>query len=558
MFNLESSHLSALIPAIIFVSFMLVAYRGLVKSTLGFLMTICLIPIVYCTVSLFLPFKLVWILNYIVYGAGFIIGAIRVARFDWVQNYKKVKNYFIECEKWEKFTIVFCVLHMGSMLIGSTVFHGQGNLIDAMAYHLGAPKEWAIYLEGVHLNPNNPEAFTASYFEYIQYSVFLLVRPLYTYLLPLKEMYHEYLLYVLLLSAQIFSALIGSVFIPLLAFKLFGKEKKLGYLLIVVILSLKGINWTWRTAKNDAFSLYCALVAYYYFKSFFSENKERYKTIFISFLILAIGLGSKLTNLYPMVAILVFLFVDNYKKYIRDKYSNVELLKMIIWAAVTGIIGLLPFLIRNYVESGNPLYPTGSKTFPNIYLADKMLEIHKNFSHPTTWHNAWEKLVMLFRANTMLIPIALLSLYLKRLKELFFFVFVSFVISKITGSLFVWRQVSMLIFFIAIWVVKLYSDYIFKNLKWKKRLSYLLIFVVIGLAQFKPERFVKYPVRHYGKTLGEVLPKQYYAMDELLKENMENRLDREFLTNYNSYFSRFNHLNLADSREEHRTIGTKK
>jgi hypothetical protein len=138
-------------------------------------------------------------------------------------------------------------------------------------------------------------------------------------------------------------------------------------------------------------------------------------------------------------------------------------------------------------------------------------------------------------------------------KESIFFILLSILISKITGQKFMWRQISMLLFFVVFWVNILFHRYDGMTFKHKTKFTTFIFCLFIVFSQFKPERLVKYPKRKYFKTLSTIMPKQYYAWDRQLKENLKYKDDKNHLTNDSSYFSRFPHLNLTDSREELRT-----
>ena len=538
MFTLDTYHIIALLIALLFVSVLLLSYLGYGRDTQGFLKFLVLFPFILTTVSIFIPFDIIFYLNYVFVILGIFLGCKKVNRL-------KLSLKWSGLDKIEKFLLVIVLIQLISTFMGATVLHGEGAVIDAMTYHVGAAKEWALHMSGPHLNTNNPESFTASYYEYFQYSVMLLFRPLFITLKDIEKTHYEFLAYTLLLSAQIFTTLFATVFIPMLIRQIYKIDLKFVLIMILLLLGMKNMTWIWRTAKNDAYPLFCALLSYSIIIE--SRVKNNWKSIFLAFFVLGIGIGAKFTNVYPMLFILLYFFVKEYKSF-EKRY----LMKAIIVAGIAGICGLLPILLRNYLETGNPMYPTSSSLFPNVYLSDKTELFHHLYSHATTWFYAKKKLLTLFTANPYMIVLVIgLVFYRKYIEIIFLAVFLIF-ISKITGERFMWRQMSLLLFFVIIM-----SKNIFDELRKRKILKYkysylILSILVITLAQFKPERIVKYPLRNYFVTIASAMPNQYYAWNELLEENLITIGVNGASTNHSAYFSRLPASILSESREEYR------
>ncbi len=545
--DLSSLHIESLLLAIIGVTLYLIAFWGFSKKDYFFESMIAFSTIL-CFISIFIPFSFIVILINCIFAFGVILSLKKMKSLDIGSKVSHFKNYFKSASRFEKILICFCGIHILSGLVGTTVLGGEGAVIDAMTYHLGGPKEWALFLEGPKLNLLNPETLTASYYEYLVYPLFILLKPVYTHLTPLETTSFEFLNYTVLVWGQIFSGFIGLIFIPKLVFDLCKNKMMYFYLILILILGLKGMNWVWITAKNDAFPLFCTLVAARYFLRNFEKRNDA-QVIFLSFFFLGVGLGAKMTNLYPMLLILIYMFVQNIKV-IRVKYNCNHTIKLILVAAGSGFIALLPFLLRNFVETSNPFYPTSSAFFENKYLTDSIEAVHKLYSHPTTWEIAFEKLKKLYLHSPGFILITVVSLYFKRWKEPLIFLLSMVLISKITGERFLWRQISMIIFFIIIWGESLFNIFMQNREKLPKYAGHVIVILILGLSQFKPERFTKYPTRHYFETISSVMPYNYHAWSEQLEENLENREDEGYTSKLSSYHSRFRHISPTDARAE--------
>jgi len=552
MFTLDTMHITSLLFASLICGFTILAFYGFAKNSISLLKGFVFLPVALCALSIFFPYSVIEIMIYFLFIMGLSMGIYKLRNLEPTILFNTIKVHFSKASRVEKFLIVFLFFHILSTLVGATVFGGQGTIVDAMTYHVGAPKEWSLHLGGPKLNVNNPESLTGSYFEYIQYSIFIIFKPLFLYLKSLDRTHYEFLACTLLLQAQLLTSLFGAVFIPFLISRIFKNKSYFVYLVIIMLLGMKNMTWIWRTAKNDAYPLFCALLAFYNLKKFYS-SKRLSLVVFESFFILGVGLGAKMTNFYPMVAILGYLFIKYYTEISKLLSTHASKIKALSISALAGLTALLPFLLRNYLETGNPLFPTESSFFPNIYLTDATAAFHKLYSDPTTWDFAILKLQNLFKANPALIMIVFASFVLGLWKESIFFILLSILISKITGQKFMWRQISMLLFFVVFWVNILFDRYDGMTFKHKTKFTTFIFCLFIVFSQFKPERLVKYPKRKYFNTLSTIMPKQYYAWDRQLKENLKYKDDKNHLTNDSSYFSRFPHLNLTDSREELRT-----
>src|SRR5690606_35059189 len=141
------------------------------------------------------------------------------------------------------------------------------------------------------LSKINPESLTASYYEYLIYPLFLLLKPLYSYLAPQDSTAFEFLNYTVMLWGQMFSGVIGFIFIPKILWDIYKSKREYFFLILLLILGLKGMNWIWVTAKNDSFPLFCILVSYRFFiKS--PKYANQVLVTFFSFFLLGIGLGA--------------------------------------------------------------------------------------------------------------------------------------------------------------------------------------------------------------------------------------------------------------------------
>ncbi len=552
MFTLSSSHFLSLVLASLFAISIHFSLMGFTKTVEKHFLFFILFPFMLMGLSLFLSNTILIPLSYFIFFFGlfkFFLKKIPV-----IPSYSKKEWWLIWLSS----------LFLLTFLIESSVFKNLGNIQDAMVYHLGGPKEWALHLGGAKFNPNNPISYTTSYFDYYYYYFFLLAKPLITLTQGMGTTNYEFILYTLLLSAQMFSGIIAVTMLTYLILKLASKAG-LGlykYLVLVFIFGLRLYTWTWFLPKNDTYPILCYLMAVDLFVTYYilkNENNDP-KPLFFSFLLIGIGTASKLTNAYVVVFSLLF-FLCAYFKELKSYLKSITIKKAFGIAIMAMGLGVSLFLLRNGLQTGNPLYPTAKFGFMNTYLSD-YADRPELYSDPTTWANAFVKIRLHFFDHPQLILILLAALFFKPRSLTIFYIAAVIYMAKQTGPMYNFRMTSSLLVIALIIIVLLLKE--LKKKKWfnTKPFSYIFILFIIFFSKVQIEKFIKYPVRHYSLTTGEVIREHYLNWDKLIETNLTHKNDSQYIfaPEYETflYFSRFPSVSLYDSVPEHRVDYFKK
>ncbi len=154
--------------------------------------------------------------------------------------------------------------------------------------------------------------------------------------------------------------------------KLFiSKKTNLNRLLIfaVVINGLIIQDAFMQIATYYVDSVNAALVtaALYYLLYFIKQNPRKIISLIISSSLLGLSLAGKLTN---FIYILPYLLIIGYELIIiQSKTKLISKLKMLIVSLIFLFIFLLPILVFNYQQTGNPLFPFINSIFKSVYYS---------------------------------------------------------------------------------------------------------------------------------------------------------------------------------------------
>jgi hypothetical protein len=537
--NLETSHFVALCYAFLFAMVFHCAFIGLGKTWHRTCILLSFFPFTLMIADFVLP---QYVLSGVLYGG--LLGGLLLFM---TQIKGHVSHFFSQSatfNRFEKRGYIFISIYLLTFIMSSTILRGGDTIQDSLVYHLGGPKEWALHLDGARFNPNNPITFTSSYFDYFYYALFLFIKPLLLYCKTLGTTSYEFFLYVIILTGQIFTAILGFCYIPMILLHL---TKKLGiyrFFSIPFILGTYSVTWSWALAKNDAFPLFAILtgvvIAY---RSSFDWSKIKKREFLIIGSLIGIAVASKLTNAYIVIFGLIYLFFL-YEKNVR----SVKNYPLLIGALGLGIIvGLSPFLIRNLYFTGNPVYPTATLGFKNIYLSD-YADRPELYSDPGTFTDALRKIKFFMSDHWHLCLVLIAALFVGKIRLVLFFLFLVFFMAKMTGPFFSYRMTSCLL----LMALAIYYE-VFKEIQ-RKRQRFLLTVLCLGIivnSRLRIENLIKIPLNHYSKDVRSSIEKKVPHWDIILQTNLSERTNTHFVfapkEEIFPYFSRFPAVNLWDS-----------
>lgn len=502
--------------------------------------------------SLFIPQGFLQTASYITFATG-----LGLFFYKLPTHHAALKKNLYHLPLWEKRILIFSGLFLLSFFISATILKNGGNIQDAMVYHLQGPKEWALFLNGAKFNLNNPIPFTTSYFDYYYYFLFLLTKPFFIFTSHLISTEYEFLCYTMLLSAQIFSGIIAIIYIPYLIIQFTTTLGMYKYLAIFFIFGLRLFTWSWVLPKNDVFPFLCFLFSIYLFQIEYINKKSNksIKFLFLSSLILGIGTASKLTNAYIVIFSLLFTVVFYFAE-IKSYLSTHQLLKSFSIISIGLGLGASVFLFRNYFFTGNPFFPTAKFGFPNIYISE-YANRPALYSDPTNWFGAITKIKLHLLENPPIVLLLLLSLVLGiRIFPIFYLIMVIFM-SKQTGPMYSFRMTNFFLVLDLILYFMMFKKLLARPKFMNSKLSqgFLILFILI-YSKIQFEKFIKYPLLEYPKTVENVIKDKVDFWNILLKTNIENKDNPHFVFSPEKeifpYFSRFPFISQYDSVPKYR------
>ena len=333
-----------------------------------------------------------------------------------------------------------------------------------------------------------------------------------------------------------FSAFMGFGLLPRAIFLCWPVEKKwIRYLIIPFIFGMILFSWIWPAAKNDAIPFLGILVGFYYWKL------DRF---FLFAFFAGIGLGIKLTNLYPYLFILLLLLYD-YHQQKKKAWRPKQVLAFII----TGnLLGLFPILWRNWAETGNPLFPTASFLFPNLHFSGMGYAYLASFSRISRWHEIWPKMFHLLKSSWALLPLLGMGLFRAPRLLTIYIIAIFFFMATFTGPDLAHRTYSMILLLPILWLLEF-----FKTLS--GRMQILAAFLIIINSRAQVENLIKIPYKLEGQTIRQAMDNprlEYPYFEEVIKFNHEHRQKfglwrKETMGGGQDYFSRFLPINIRDS-----------
>lgn len=550
MFTVDTNHLNALFLAIPFAFFVMSAFVGFSKKFIPYLLLFSFFPYVLTFISILLPQTVIKWALILFYLSGFLLFFIK--GFPRI-FFHKIRKFISSLSKLEMLSFLFIVLLITSKVLAATYFRDKGTVVDATTYHMGAAKEWVTYMSGANFNLNNPVLFTSSYWEYFNYSFVLPFQDLFYYLKALPQSYYEFLCYVLLLSAQIISAIFGFVLIPYLIYRIFNRERIYSFVAIAFLLSIRSHTWVWGLAKNNVYPVFVVIVAVFLLIEHYRNNTQ-IKMSHISLLagvLCGISVGAKMTQVYALPFVAIACFV-HYHKVVRT-YAIRDLFRFALLLVCGGVIGISVLLLRNFLQTGNPIFPIDF--LGDIPLVAESFQVnHYRYSHPSSWSVVLEKLSQLYFGNPILLVVSVLSLALRCFSFPIVFFLISLFAAKMTGPLSMWAHKSVVLVYLLPWCMELFRRFEPLVHRFGKKVSIAAVSGLFLLSPIHFENILKRPFERYPLKVKDVLTRNAYSWEKVYAENQAHYSDPCFVIvdEYGGYFSRFPFVNTAESNPKYR------
>jgi hypothetical protein len=270
-------------------------------------------------------------------------------------------------KEWDKHVVAVLAVIVGLRWLLSVRLLGHG---DPLYYHLEAPRFW--FQEGKVLpDLHHPITFLASAWEYLYLwpQAFFVHPPQQG--LALAQWFSQW--------THVWVGFGGSV---LSVYALSGHVTKVTGLRLTCVALGAGAGpmiWTAVLAKNDWGSTFWVLVGVVLIARAMMHKKLGSPDSAWIGIFLGLGLISKITSLFAILPWgAVWIGTVIYKRSSRA----------LLWSLTGGVLALTPFLLRNYLATGNPLFPASLPGLPNPLLGPTEAEIAASFRHaasPDLW-----------------------------------------------------------------------------------------------------------------------------------------------------------------------------
>jgi hypothetical protein len=545
MFNLESTHVSAVLLAMMMATLIHFSMWGVTRNIFKHLLLLALFPFLLTGLTLLIPQSFLQISLSLFFLYGLTRSVVSIPDLK-----KSLQAKFLTLSKKEKYTLGFLTLYLFAYFLNATMIRSGGSIQDALVYHLQGPKEWALFLDGAKFNANNPISYTTSYYDYYNYYFFLLVKPILNWAIHQPSTHYEFFTYVMLFVAQLFSAIIVVLYVPIMIFRLakdFGLYK---YLATFFVIGFFSFTWTWTLPKNDIFPFFCFLLSVLLLKEKLSISRS-----FIIGSLIGIGVCSKLTNAYVVIFSILFFFSINFKN-LLNQYGKSTLFKFILVFIVGGLVGSSAFLMRNATQTNNPFFPIAKFGFPNVYVSD-YADRPELYSDPTTWKNATEKFVDHTKSNPQLILILFLALVFRWPHYTFFYLALILYMAKQTGPMYGFRMTnSLLVLYLLLFLMIGKKIMTLDLCRWNKVKIGAFVIFILACSKIQFEKIYKIPKEHYGLSVEQTLQTHHQNWNFIISDNLKNYKVKNYAVETQvevfPYFSRFPWVSLYDSVPEYR------
>ena len=286
-----------------------------------------------------------------------------------------------------------------------TVAFYPSSYFDPLNYHLFGIIEWSKLDSLVHIR-SAIQLMHDSYADYLYFPFAMIFGPDQIQGLISIQVCSQLL--TLFLGAFLLSAIltdffrnkVASIWLPLL---------------ILAALLRASLQHKAMIAKNDWIALSWFFLG---LSHFFKNAKLEIKTIIISSFLIGMSGGAKFSYSIPaLVAFIVFV-----------KLIGIKNWKLIAYAILVFTLALIPYLLRNYFWTGNPVFPLAAKFFPTDLLGPSWIEGMEFFdvkSNALTWDLFKTKMWRIFTYEPVVYFILILPFFFWKLNSNLRLVFVS-------------------------------------------------------------------------------------------------------------------------------------
>lgn len=305
-----------------------------------------------------------WFLGWVILGdiLAFTLG-------DFTSAFSQLSLYY-GLNKSQKFSRFFLWSLIAAILC--TVFdrllrtQTPWGYTDPLFYQLLAPRYW-IERGSIYYPSNAPLTMMASYWEYLHIWAFKLLSRA-----PGKG----------LIEVQIFAQLTHAVAYLACALEVericrvkFKLKPETTLLATLAVLSIQTLIFTVYLAKNDWGTAFFVLVGAELLLLIKNDShlvQNGLKQTFLAGLFLGFGAGAKYIHAPFIFTIVLIQLISSYRIHKKIFYQEY------LFLGVAILFGILPFLLRNTLLTGNPLFPFYNHIFPpRVALSPGLLSLNK-------------------------------------------------------------------------------------------------------------------------------------------------------------------------------------
>ncbi len=250
------------------------------------------------------------------------------------------------------------------------------SYFDPLNYHLYGIVEWSKLDRLVHV----PQAIQLMHVSYADYLYFPLAQWF--------DLTSQEGLLATQLAAQLLTLVLGICCFSFMTTALLGPRVPAGWIGVIALLALARASLQHKglMAKNDWIAISWFVLG---LKIFLEARPVNRIALAVAGLALGLSVGSKLTYAIPLVAVFGCVQLSSRKLNARQA----------IFTSAVMLTVLVPYLLRNYSWTGNPVFPIATTVFPSVFIGPSWVEGFKFFDAQLlalSWAVVFQKLVRFF------------------------------------------------------------------------------------------------------------------------------------------------------------------
>ena len=409
---------------------------------------------------------------------------------------KEESNIFIY------FYLFFLLLQATQTLIPYS--HG-----DALYYHLVGPKLW---------KESNWSSMWEDLSHYAQAGYFDLLYFIPTYFIESKLVNQIVCQFI----HFFFSIFLGSLFVIYII-----KDKVWGPICGIAILTIANDSSFFYYAKNDGALAFFSLLATY-----LVINKTYNHYPIITGILIGIIPGIKING---FLIILPLIFVLFYQLYRKETYFH-----KIFIVGTFSVIAVLPQLVKNYVYTGNPLFPGFVSLFPGN-LTEPMLQHYGHYyGNPMSLEIFFKQIIDLITGKSTIILIPLIFFYFRKTSnQILFYLFIGlsvFLIYIIYNGSLLHPRYYFTSYFLIITSIFLFLSQ--QNISSKKLIISIFLLTIIDSKLDLSINGIYKIINSYSKLTEDEILNQYIPITKIWNEIDSSNNTEYIISDYisNSYY----------------------